>query len=107
MDDDAVMVASDSDEEANIDNDAVVVGASARVHPTDVGFTDFSDFGGFQDERVSAPDVTTSPHRVGSESPPSETGRRSFDSPVGSQEAERWNAFADPTDAGMTPHPLT
>ena len=50
LEDDAVVVDSDSDSDVDMDDDTVMVGAasSARVQPTDVGFSDFDDFGGFQ-----------------------------------------------------------
>lgn len=41
-------IASDSDDETSMDNDGGIVGSSARVLPSDAGFSDFDDFGGFQ-----------------------------------------------------------
>lgn len=86
LDEDAVVVAGDSsDDETAMVGDTVMVGTSARVYPTDVGFTDFSDFGGFQpfDEPAGggSPDRDASPGAGG----------------------DRQGSFSDPTDRGKSP----
>jgi len=84
LEDDAVVVDSDSDSDVDMDDDTVMVGAasSARVQPTDVGFSDFDDFGGFQAEAAHP-----------TPEPPGASWRPPADPHV-------WNAFSDPTDAG-------
>lgn len=87
--DDAVVVGSNSDEEVDIDSDAVMVSMpiqSMRLPPSDAGFTDFDDFGGFQ----------------ANDSPPSET-REDLETAAETAppDSHHWNAFSDPTDAGL------
>ena len=93
--DDAVVVGSNSDEEVDMDSDAVMVSMpiqSMRLPPSDAGFTDFDDFGGFQ----------------ANDSPPS---RKRDDAQLAAEadkpDPQQWNAFSDPTDAGRIHSPLT
>ena len=93
--DDAVVVGSNSDEEVDMDSDAVMVSMpiqSMRLPPSDAGFTDFDDFGGFQ----------------ASDSPPSRDNEK-FQSAaeVAKPDSQQWNAFSDPTDAGRVNTRLT
>jgi hypothetical protein len=87
LEDDAVVVDSDSDSDVDMDDDTVMVGASARVQPTDIGFSDFDDFGGFQAE-AAQPSSSPSP------------GTNAGASRRQPADPQIWNAFSDPTDAG-------
>lgn len=87
--DDTVVVDSNSDEEIDIDNDTVMVSMplqAMRTPPSDAGFSDFDDFGGFQ----------------ANDSPPSNSREElQFVTDAAKQDTQ-WNAFSDPTDAGGT-----
>ena len=85
----AVMV--DSDEDVDMDDDTVLVGNPSppvKTAPSDAGFTDFDDFGGFQANDSPRDSPGKSPHDSSSEPA------------VSSPDSQHWNAFSDPTDAG-------
>ena len=98
LDDDAVVVNSDSDEDVDMDDDTVLVAAAARVQPSDAGFSDFADFGGFQPSDDAPISFGRGKHGAAAAS-----GGAAGDAEAEAEDETSQNGFADPTDAGPTP----
>ena len=95
LDDDAVVVNSDSDEDVDMDDDTVMVAAAARVQPSDAGFSDFADFGGFQPSDDAPISFGRGKHGAVAAASGGAAGKAEDETPQ--------NGFADPTDAGVIP----
>ena len=95
LEDDAVVVNSDSDEDVDMDDDTVMVAAAARVQPSDAGFSDFADFGGFQPSDDAPISFGRGKHGAAAAASGGAAGKAEDETPQ--------NGFADPTDAGVTP----
>lgn len=99
LEDDTTHVPGSSSEEFEVDDNAVTISNPLRTTPSDAGFSDFDDFGGFQ--ASDSPTRSNADHEAGSQSesvPAAQPSDAEFSQPS----PTHWNAFSDPTDAGQT-----